>query len=260
LAKPLWIFKFTAAAVKKEFSMKAIQRLFLGFAVPAMVAIVMLAGLAACRAAPERDFAVTLNSAEDGCVITKYTGPGGRIIIPAEIQGLPVREIGRNAFSFSSDLTSVTIPDGVTVIGHNAFWMDGSLVSVAIPNSVTVIDDGAFSMCESLASVTIPDGVTMINDLTFIGCTSLKSIARPDSVTVIGHSAFDSCSNLTSVTIPDSVTVIGDMAFSYCSSLEQVTISLVAERKWSGSDQFVGCKLSLTAQKALRDKGYTGNF
>jgi hypothetical protein len=54
--------------------------------------------------------------------------------------------------------------------------------------------------------------------------------------------------------------VIGDGAFSSCESLENITISLVAEREWRGSDQFKGCKLSLTAQKALRDKGYTGNF
>jgi hypothetical protein len=271
--------EFAATAVKKEFSMKTIQRQFFNFTVPAMAEVVMLAGLAACsrqnrsasggspgsvqvqtasvRTAPERDFAVTLNSTEDGCVITKYTGPGGRIIIPAKIQGLPVREIGVNAFVISS-LTSVAIPDGVTVIGDSAFF-GASLASVTIPDSVTVIGNGAFYGCVSLASVTIPDGVTVIGNSAF-SSTDLKSVTIPDSVTEIGNSAFSVCSSLTSVAVPDSVTVIGDWAFSTCSSLEQVTISLVAEREWIGSDQFKDCKLSLAAQKALRDKGYTGNF
>jgi hypothetical protein len=253
--------------------MKTIQRLFFGFAVPAVAAIVMLAGLAACnrqdnrsasgssssrvqaqtasggssggaqtqtasaKAAPESDFTVTFNSAGDGCVITKYTGPGGRIIIPVEIQGLPVREIGNSAFARCASLVSVIIPDSVTVIGGNVF-----------------------ENCTSLASVTIPDGITAINYQTFAGCESLASIAIPGSITKIGENAFASCKAFVSVVIPDSVTEIGEYAFGGCSSLENVTISLVAEREWRGSNQFKGCKLSLTAQKALRDKGYSGNF
>jgi nitrous oxide reductase accessory protein NosL len=42
----------------------------------------------------EKDFRVKLNDAGDSAVITGYLGPGGNIIIPASIQGIPVREIG----------------------------------------------------------------------------------------------------------------------------------------------------------------------
>jgi hypothetical protein len=226
--------EFAAVVVKKEFSMKTRHGLFFGFAVPAMVATVMLAGLAACRTTLESDFKVT--SEGDGCVITGYTGPGGDVIIPAEIQGLPVRVIGDYAFEDCTSLVSVTIPDSVTRIGNGAFFCCINLASVTIPDSVTRIGNGAFFCCKSLASVTIPD-----------------------SVTRIGDSAFR-MSGLTSVIIPDSVTFIGENAFSECTGLENVTISLVTKREWNDSGQFAGCKLSLAAQQALKDAGYPRSF
>src|SRR5664279_478252 len=53
--------------------------------------------------------------------ITQYTGPGGDVIIPDTITGLPVTSIGIQAFGYSTSVTNVTIPDSVTNIGVGAF-------------------------------------------------------------------------------------------------------------------------------------------
>ncbi|MDD3470126.1 MAG: leucine-rich repeat domain-containing protein [Thermoguttaceae bacterium] len=74
----------------------------------------------------------------------------GNIVIPSEVDGLPVTSIGNEAFSGCSGLTSVTIPDGVTSIGDGAFFCCSGLTSVTIPNSVTSIGGCAFSDCPNL--------------------------------------------------------------------------------------------------------------
>ena len=56
-------------------------------------------------------------------------------------------------FSFSSGLTNLTIPSGVTSIGGYAFWYCSGLTSLAIPSGVTSIGDMAFSGCSGLSSI-----------------------------------------------------------------------------------------------------------
>ena len=63
--------------------------------------------------------------------------------------------IGDYAFSYCSELTSVTIPDSVTSIGNGAFYDCSGLTSVIIGNGVTSIGGYAFSGCSGLTSVTM---------------------------------------------------------------------------------------------------------
>ena len=65
---------------------------------------------------------------------------------------------------------------GATSIGQYAFNRCTNLTSITIPNSVTIIDDHAFSMCSNLASITIPESVTTIQNYAFGDCTNLKTI------------------------------------------------------------------------------------
>ncbi len=206
--------------------------------------------------------------------ITKYTGAGGNVVIPAVIDGVPVVGIGNSAFYICSGLTSVTIPNSVTSIGSLAFGYCSGLTSVTIPNSVTSIGSDAFSNCSGLTSIIIPNSVTSIGSQAFSGCRVLTSVTIPDSVTSIGQGAFNGCSALTSIvveasntayssqdgvlydkaktvlveypggksggfTIPNSVTNIGDWAFFNCNRLTSVTIpDSVAS---IGNNAFLNC-------------------
>ena len=85
--------------------------------------------------------------------INSYDSAGGSIVnIPAQINNRPVIVIGGKhnendeyipAFA-GKQLTSVVIPDSVTIIGHLAFD-DNLLTSVIIPDSVTTIHNWAFA-------------------------------------------------------------------------------------------------------------------
>ena len=132
--------------------------------------------------------------------------------------------IGESAFSNCTSLNSVTIPNSVTSIAESAFSNCLSLNSLTIPNSVTSIGIMAFALCDLLTSVTIPNSVTSLGDFAFGSCAALTSVTLSNSLNSIQPGTFSACSSLTSITIPNSVTIIGSGAFSSCSALTTVTI------------------------------------
>ena len=148
------------------------------------------------------------NELDDGTLeITKYLGNSATCVIPGEIDGKKVTEIGDSAFKGCTELTSITIPDGVIGIGNKAF-----------------------SDCTSLETVTIPASVTYVRDSAFYGCTSLKSVTIPESVTYIGGYAFAECYSLKYADIPANVSGIGLSPFCNCRSLENINID--EANKW----------------------------
>jgi hypothetical protein len=153
----------------------------------------------AVAATAQGQFTYTTNT-DNTLTITGYTGSGGAVTIPTNINGLTVRSIGYYAFSETA-VTSVTIP--------------GSLS----------IEDYAFDDSEFLTNATIQYGVAGISDFAFAGCSNLSSVAIPRSVNSVGYGAFVFCESLVNVTLPGSVTNVGDYAFFGCSSLTNVTIA-----------------------------------
>jgi hypothetical protein len=74
---------------------------------------------------------------ENGTVtITKYTGPGGDVVIPDTINGLPVTSIGELAFLECTSLTSVVDPRQRHQHRGEAFSYCTGLTSI-VPDSVT---------------------------------------------------------------------------------------------------------------------------
>jgi len=205
----------------------------------------------------EPDYTYTITSGEDEAQITKYTGAGGVVTIPGTLGGFPVTSIGAGAFAWNSDLTSITIPQGVTNIGGEAFSNCTGLTSITIPQGLTSIGGWAFELT-GLTSITIPESVTSIGNLAFFGCPltsitvdinnsaytsvggvlynkaltkliqcprSLTSIIIPQGVTSIANYAFYNCRDLTIIDIPESVTSIGYYAFSNCAGLASITFN-----------------------------------
>lgn len=149
-------------------------------------------------------------------ITSTSTKAENEIIVPDEIDGVPVKVIGEHAFAGVSNVTSITLPDGVTEIGKQAFSMCSKLTSVNIPSGVKEIGDEAFLNCASLTEITLPENLTSIGIRAFYGCSKLEAITIPDSVTYLGKQAFDSCTSLSSANIPKGITVLEDMVFNGC--------------------------------------------
>ncbi|MDE5770882.1 MAG: leucine-rich repeat protein [Ruminococcus sp.] len=99
----------------------------------------------------------------------------------------------------SNSVKNVIIADGITSIGTSAF-ASKEITSITIPDSVTIIRSWAFWGCTNLTSVTMSNNVTKIDEFAFCSCRNLKEIIIPESVTSIGNAAFD-YSGLTKITI-----------------------------------------------------------
>ncbi|MGF7108529.1 leucine-rich repeat protein [Treponema pedis] len=153
--------------------------------------------------------------------LKKYNGekPKGKLVIPRNIYGKDIENIGENAFKDCTDLTEVVIEEGIKTIGKNAFSGCKELLKITIPNTVTKIVEQVFFQCKKLASIELPK-VTEIGDRAFAN-TEIESITIPE-VTKIGSSAFSGCKNLKTVNMP-KVTELGTGVFK-SSGLETVTI------------------------------------
>ena len=81
------------------------------------------------------------------------------VVIPNEIDGIPVTSIGIEAFN-EKLITSVVIPEGVTSIGYGAFAAN-KITSLTLPEGVTDIDSSAFSQ-SPISTITIPKGIENI--------------------------------------------------------------------------------------------------
>ena len=185
--------------------------------------------------------------------------PWAQVVSEITSVSLPdgLTSIGSWAFNNCSSLTSVTIPNSVMSIGTSAFEDCSSLTSVTIGNSVTSIGKFAFFRCYSLNSITIPNSVTSIGMHAFCVCSSLTSIAIPNSITSIEHSTFRECSSLTTIIIPNSVKSIGNYAFDGCSSITSLTIPNSVTS--IGSSAFSGCS-SLTSITIPNSVMSIGNY
>ena len=146
------------------------------------------------------------------------------VVIPKELYGMLVTEIGGYAFANYSSLISVEIPNSVTTISVGAFEGCSNLTSIKIPDSVTEIGSIVFSGCSSLTNLELPDSITYIAEYAFENCSSLASIKIPDGVTKLWSCLFSGCSSLTSVELPDSLTHIYDGVFHGCSSLTSIEL------------------------------------
>jgi len=141
--------------------------------------------------------------------ITNFIGTETEVVIPQRLYGIKVDAIGEYAFAKGelrkNGITSVTIPDGVTIIGIGAF-ANNLLTSITIPYGVSSIGAEAFSRNE-LTSVIIPNSVTVIGFEAFFE-NKLTSITLPNSVSEIGGLAFNN-NQLTSITIGADVKLGG---------------------------------------------------
>ncbi len=236
-----------------EIDMKK-RRLILNLLVAIALCAVMFL-LCACGRGDNKTktvYGYELSAGGDYYVISVKEAHEADITLPAEHEGIPVKEIASFAFSGQSKIKSITLPEGITAVSDYAFSGCPSLESVNISSTVTDIGIGAFSGCPKLSSLSVSEGNSVfgsagnciirtqdksvafgisasiipsdaglksIADHAFFGISGIKCLTIPSGVESIGKFAFAGCTELTCITVMPGLTDIGENAFSDCGEL-----------------------------------------
>lgn len=89
-------------------------------------------------------FTFTLSAGGGAYSVTGYTGEGGAAEIPAEYNGLPVKQIDSLGSTTAYKILTLDIPEPVETISAEAFEYCYALIAVRLPSSLTSIGMRAF--------------------------------------------------------------------------------------------------------------------
>ena len=178
-----------------------------------------------------------------------FIGTEIALTLPSDYNGQNY-QIYKYAFYNCTNLTSVTIPDGITIIEDYAFYNCSGLTSITLPTSLVKIKSYSFENCSHLTSVFYDGDIagwcnisfnnSYANPLFYANSLFIKgndgyklvdNLVIPEVVTKIGSYSFINCTSLTQIFIPKSVTSIGDNAFYKCSPKKVYYMGTAAEWK-----------------------------
>lgn len=199
-------------------------------------------------------------SGEQYVVLEEYLGNDESVVIPEEIDGINVTEIGDYAFNEKEFIKTITISKNIEDFGDYSFYgstaitefkvdeeneiykadESGAIVGkdglayfvypcgkkpteITIPDGTVAIQSSAFAVCTELKTINLPESLEYIGSFCFAECESLDNVVIPDGVTTLEQYTFSGCKSLKNITLPDTMTVIGDAAFFQCEAMTEFT-------------------------------------
>ena len=134
----------------------------------------------------------------------------------------------------NKELTSITIPEGVTTMADRAFLGCSNVTTINLPSTLQVFTRAGFAGLETINLAegnevySVVDGVLFKDDGTklwlYPSAKAGSSYDIPNTVTTIVGGSFYYNQNLVTLTIPDTVTTIELCAFDHCQGLQDITI------------------------------------
>ncbi|MBR4206457.1 MAG: leucine-rich repeat domain-containing protein [Clostridia bacterium] len=181
-------------------------------------------------------------------VLRKYTGTGGDVVVPDEVQAIG------DVFQGNSALTGIVLPDTIQALDEFAFANCVSLRHVRLPENADALPPMAFYNCKSLREIDWPESVQKIRQYCFFHCESLRQVNIP-RVGIIDKAAFSGCRSLSAISFSPVLQRIGVRSFYECEGLSEVIIPQGVES--IGEKAFAGCiKLKhVSIPKSVRRMG-----
>lgn len=137
---------------------------------------------------PESDFGFSTNDDFTEVYIGGYKGDRIHVVVPSEIQGVPVKSV---ELSYQM-IESIVIPEGVISLRLDNCYL---LSSIKLPNSLREVE---LRLLENLKSIELPEGLVIME----ISATGITELKIPNSLEYIGHCINNY--NLESIIIPEN--------------------------------------------------------
>lgn len=201
-----------------------------------------------------------MTDGSEAVMINLYDGTDSDVVIPKEINGVPVKYLNRSFIN--SSVTSVVLPSTMFDSGFNYHEMslknvtfladeikfsgnisETGIEELVFPN-VANIYAGAFMDCKNLKKVVYGGTVSKIESETYSGCNSLTELEFLDSSSsvaieanafadtgfvtlefspevILRDSSFNNCKNLETVNFKNNVSMSG-IPFSNCNAIKSI--------------------------------------
>lgn len=158
--------------------------------------------------------------------IVLYWGTDTEVIIPSEINGMPVTSIGKYSFH-----------------GYRGNNMDNNykIETVVIPSSVKTIGTEAFGVVDCLKNVILNEGLEKIEKYAFYDCPLLTEIKLPDSLSSIAMSAFQK-TGVEELTLGPNIKGISIEAFDD-TNIKKVTMNAETNHLSKNTTEILNCKI-----------------
>lgn len=155
---------------------------------------------------------------------------GGKLVIPAEYNGKPVKAIAPKAFAAIYNITQVYIYDGLTTIGHRCFQCpdaiyDTAMISCRLPNTLEYVGGTSgrlFWGRQGLVYITFPDRIDTLTNSILAYCNAVTTV-NLHSIKTIQNAAFQQCFGLTTLNAINLIEIQANVFYN-CRGLRELNL------------------------------------
>lgn len=186
---------------------------------------------------------VTINSKGkdgEGVLIDNYAFYQCTNLTEVVINGC-VSFIGKSAFNGCSSLTSINLPEGLTVLGDHALYKC-AITELSTPSTLTSIRYQALEYCTNLTTLDLSNGLDSICEDAFRNDPNLNKLILPITLKYIGKYAFYGNYGIKELTIPKSVSAIEAFCFFDCYGIEKISFEGSGALEYINDHVFANCK------------------
>ncbi len=180
--------------------------------------------------------------------LTGCIGDETELNIPDNVLGKPVTIIGQSALEGNENITKIALPDSIKRIEKWAFKKLSNLTEITLNDGLEYIGEGAIEMT-AITSITIPNTVTEIGVWAFADNKQLSKINLGTGLEKIGYVAFRN-TIASEIILPASLTEIGYDVFKGYTEDDVIYVHSnpnLGENAYGGAT-VVDCTDQITAQ------------